>query len=68
MKNSTYDFWKKVAMYVLPGLATFVSTVFEIWNIPYGVGISRTIMAFDTLLCIILGISTIKYNNSTKVK
>ncbi|MBR3672834.1 MAG: hypothetical protein IKN65_00860 [Clostridia bacterium] len=62
LKNKTYDFWKKVAQYYLPAIATFVITVFEIWGIPYGTQISGTIMALDTLLGVFLGISSYKYN------
>jgi len=64
LKNETYDFWKKVAMYYLPAIATFIVAVFEIWNIPYGTQIAGTIMAFDTLLGVLLGISTKNYNKT----
>ena len=30
MSNKTYDTLKKIAMYVLPAIATFVITVFKI--------------------------------------
>lgn len=66
MSNKSYDFWKKVAQYYLPALATFVIAVFKIWNIPYGTEISGTIMALDTLLGAILGISTYNYNKEVK--
>ncbi len=62
MKNKTYDFLKKIAMYVLPALATLVITIFKIWNLPYGEEIGATITAVDTALGVILGISTAKYN------
>ena len=62
MKNKTYDLWKKIAMYVLPALATLVITVFKIWQIPYGEEIGATITAIDTALGIILGISSYNYN------
>ncbi|MBR2245683.1 MAG: hypothetical protein IJ880_01430 [Bacilli bacterium] len=62
LKNKTYDFWKKVAQYYLPAIATFVITVFEIWGIPYGTQKSGTKMALDTLLGVFLGISSYKYN------
>lgn len=61
-KNKTYDILKFIAQYLLPGLATCVATIFKIWNIPYGVEISATIMAIDTLLGVMLGISSAKYN------
>lgn len=62
MKNSTYDILKKIALVVLPALATLVITIFNIWNIPYGEEIGATITAIDTALGIILGISTYQYN------
>lgn len=62
MKNKTYDFWKKIAMYVLPAIATAVITIFKIWNLPYGEEIGATITAIDTALGVILGISSSNYN------
>ena len=60
-KNNTYDFIKKIALVVLPALATLIITIFKIWNIPYGEQISATITAVDTALGIILGISSRNY-------
>lgn len=62
LNNKTYDLWKRIAQYILPAVATFIVAVFKIWNIPYGTEISGTIMAFDTLLGVILGISSYNYN------
>lgn len=62
MSNKTYDTLKKIAMYVLPAIATLVITVFKIWNIPYGEEIGATITAIDTALGIILGISSANYS------
>lgn len=61
MKNKTYDILKVVAMCVLPALATCVTTIFEIWELPLGAQIGATIMAIDTLLGAMLGISNAKY-------
>lgn len=61
MKNKTYDFWKKVAMYYLPAISTMVITIFKIWGISYGEEIGATIMAIDTALGIMLGISSANY-------
>ena len=66
MSNKAYDFWKKVAQYYLPAIASAVVAIFKIWNIPYGTEISGTIMALDTLLGVILGISTYNYNKEAK--
>lgn len=62
MKNKTYDFWKRVAMYYLPAIATALITIFKIWNIPYGEEAGATIMALDTMLGVFLGISSANYN------
>lgn len=50
MKNKTYDILKLIAQVILPLLATFVTTIFEIWGLPYGTQIGASIMAVDTLL------------------
>lgn len=63
MKNETYDFLKYVALIVLPGLATLVIALGDIWSIPYAVQISATIVAFDTFLGGVLQVSTKNYNN-----
>ena len=62
MKKEIYDFLKKVALVVLPALATLVITIFEIWDIPFGQQIGATITAIDTTLGVILGISNRNYN------
>ncbi len=66
MKNKTYDFLKKIALVVLPAIATLVITIFEIWNIPYGEKVGATITAIDTALGVLLGISTYNYNRNRK--
>ena len=68
MKNEVYDFLKKIALVVLPALATLIITIFQIWNIPYGEQIGATITAVDTALGIILGISNYNYNRNNKVR
>ena len=61
MSNKVYDVFKYIARYVLPALATMVITIFKIWGLPYGEEIGATIMAVDTALNIILGISSRNY-------
>ncbi len=61
LSNNTYDILKKIALYVLPALATLVLTVGKVWNIPYTEQIAATITAIDTALGTILGISSKKY-------
>ena len=62
MSNKVYDCLKWVAQIVLPALATFYLAIAAIWGLPYGEQIAGTIMAIDTLLGAILGVSTKKYN------
>jgi len=62
MKNETYDILKRVALYILPAIATFWLTISKIWNLPYGTEIGATITAIDVFLGACLGISTSNYN------
>lgn len=62
MSNKVYDCLKWVAQIVLPAIATFYLAIAAIWGLPYGEQIAGTIMAIDTLLGAILGVSTKKYN------
>lgn len=66
MNNKMYDFLKKIALVVLPALATLIITIFQIWNIPYGEQIGSTITAIDTALGVILGISSRNYYRNKK--
>jgi hypothetical protein len=59
--NKTYDILKWVAQYLLPGAATLWLTLAGIWSLPYGEAISGTIMALDTFLGVLLGISSAQY-------
>lgn len=61
MSNKTYDILKWVAQLVLPALATLMMSLGNIWSIPYADQISLTIMALDTFLGAILGISSSNY-------
>lgn len=60
LSNNTYDILKRIALYVLPALATLVLALGKIWNIPTE-QIAATITAIDTALGTILGISSKKY-------
>lgn len=62
MTNKVYDTLKWIAQYLLPALATFYITFATIWGLPYGEQISGTLMALDTLLGVVLGVSTASYN------
>ena len=61
MSNKIYDILKWIALIVLPALGTFYFALSGIWGLAYGEQIVGTIMAVDTLLGTILGISNINY-------
>ena len=66
MKNSTYDILKFIAMILLPALAGLYVGLGQFWQLPYVTEISGSIMALDTFLGVLLGISTTQYNNESK--
>ena len=62
MSNATFDFLKWVCIIGLPAIATLWFTLGKIWGFPYLSEIEATIIAIDTFLGALLGISTIQYN------
>lgn len=61
MSNKVFDVLKWVAMLALPALATLISTLGQIWGLPYAPQIADTVVAVNAALAMILGISTINY-------
>ena len=61
MSNKVYDILKWIALVVFPAIATLFSVISMIWGIPYGEQITSTIIAIDTALGAILGVSSVKY-------
>ena len=64
MNDKTYDVLKRIAMIVLPAVATLYFTLASIWGLPYGEQIVGTITAVDTFLGALLGISNAKYKKN----
>lgn len=62
MANNVYDVLKWVAQIVLPALGTLYAALAVIWGFPYGEEIVGTIIAVDTFLGALLGISSVTYN------
>ena len=62
MSNEVYDALK-VVQKVLILIATFYTTLAQIWGLPYGEQISKTCLALATLLLGILEISSLTYKN-----
>lgn len=64
MSNKTYDILKWITQLVLPALGTLYFALAGIWGFPYGEEIVGTIVAIDTFMGVVLGISTAKYNSN----
>jgi Putative phage holin Dp-1 len=66
MSNKTHDIVKAIALLWLPALGTLFFTFTDIWALAWGKQVVGSIMAVDTFLGVILGISTRTYNMSGK--
>lgn len=64
MNNKTYDVLKFVAQILLPALGTLYFTVANIAHLPSPEEVVAIIVAFDTFLGVVLGLSTRVYNES----
>ena len=60
MSNKTYNTLKIIALIILP-LAALITSLSDIWGIPYGQQISQTLIAIDTFLGVILKNASDKY-------
>lgn len=66
LSNKAYDVLKYIALIVLPAVGTLYATLGSVWSFPYVNEISATILAVDTFLGALLGISSINYNKKGK--
>ena len=65
ISNKTYDILKWIAQISLPALGTLYAALVPLWGLPYGDQIVGTILALDTCLGALLGISSKQYNSAT---
>lgn len=61
MSNNAYDILKKVALIVLPALATLWLTIGKIWGLPYTTEIGATVTAVAVFLGACLEVSSKNY-------
>ena len=64
LSDKTYNILKWISLIALPALGTFYFALAGIWSLPYGEQIVGTIVAVETLLGALLGISTVQYNKN----
>lgn len=62
LPDKAYNVLKWICIILLPALATLWFALGKIWGFPYLAEIEATIVAIDTFLGAILGISAINYN------
>lgn len=67
LNNKTYDVLKWVAQIFLPALGTLYFALSKIWGLPFGEEVVGTIVALDTFLGALLGISTEKYKREQEL-
>ena len=60
--SRVYDVLKWIALIFLPAIATLWFTVAKIWGLPYIAEITGTLVAVDTFIGALIGISNIQYN------
>lgn len=65
MSNQTYDILKRIALIVIPALATFVNAVGIVWGVPYTTEVTASITAFGVFLGASLGVSSRNYTPDT---
>lgn len=62
LPDKVYNVLKWVCMILLPAIATLWFALGKIWGFPYLAEIEATIIAIDTFLGAVLGISAINYS------
>lgn len=67
MNDKVYDVLKWIAQLLLPAVGTLYAALAGIWGFPYGEQVVGTILAVDTFLGAILGISNANYKKATTV-
>lgn len=63
MSNSCYDILNKIQRW-LPALAVFYLALCQIWGLPYGDEVNKTVLAISALMAATLEISTSSYHAS----
>lgn len=67
MSDKIYNVLKYVCMIALPAIGTLYAALAGIWGFPYGDQVVGTILAADTFLGALLGISTATYNKKNRI-
>ena len=66
MGSKTYDVMKAIAQVWLPAAGTLYFALAQIWGLPAAEQVSGTVLAVDTFLGVVLGISKASYDASDR--
>jgi Putative phage holin Dp-1 len=61
LKNGVYNVTKWIAQIALPAFGTLYVALAAIWNLRYPTQVANTVLAVDTFLGVLLGISSASY-------
>jgi Putative phage holin Dp-1 len=64
LRGKVYDVLKAVALIYLPALGVLYGTLAVAWHFPAVSEVTQTILAIDTFLGVVLGLSSSAYNKS----
>lgn len=64
LSDKAYNVLKWVALIALPASGTLYYTLATIWGLPYAEQVVATVVAANTFLGALLGVSTVQYNKS----
>lgn len=68
LNDKLYNILKWLALVILPAIGTLYTALTLIWGLPYGGEVSSTIMAIETFIGALIGISTATYNKDKNSK
>lgn len=60
LSNKTYDIWNKIQRW-LPALGVLYLALSQIWHLPFGDEINKTVVAIATFLASVLEISSVNF-------
>ena len=64
LSDKAYNVLKWLSLIALPAIGTFYFALAGIWDLPYGEQIVGTLVAVETLIGALLGVSTVQYNKN----
>jgi imidazoleglycerol phosphate synthase glutamine amidotransferase subunit HisH len=64
LNSGVYNVLKSIAQIYLPGVGTLYFALAQIWHLPAAEQVTGSIVAIDTFLGLVLGISSLSFNKS----